>query len=110
MNLQTILLQAADPAGQPEIFGFNPSIFLMIGIFVVFYLFMIRPQMKRQKEIKKFREALQVGDKVISSGGIYGKIKEINNDHVMLEIANNVVVKIDKGSVLATAADTQQQK
>jgi preprotein translocase subunit YajC len=52
---------------------------------------------------------MQAGDKVITSGGIHGKIKEINSDYIMLEIANNVVVKIDKGSVFATAADTQQK-
>ena len=105
MNLQTILLQEPTPGAG----GFS-SIFLMVAIFAIFYFFMIRPQMKRQKEIKKFREALQTGDKVITSGGIHGKIKELKDDYVMLEIASNVIVKIDKGSVFATAADTQQQK
>ena len=105
MNLQTILLQA-EAAGA----GGYSSILMMVLIFVVFYFFMIRPQMKRQKEIKKFREALQTGDMVITSGGIHGKIKELKEDYVMLEIANNVIVKIDKGSVFATAADTQQTK
>jgi len=104
MNLQTILLQADAPA--PAGGGFS-TIFLMVAVFAVFYFFMIRPQMKRQKEVKKFREALQVGDKVITSGGIHGKIKELKDDGVILEIANNVNVKVDKGSVFASAADTQ---
>ncbi len=106
MNLQTILLQAEGAAG-----GFLQSpIIMMVLLFVVLYFFMIRPQMKRQKEIKKFREALKVGDTVITSGGIYGKIKEMKEDYVMLEISGSTTVKIDKGSVFATAADTQQQK
>jgi len=108
MNLQTILLQAE--GGGIEGGGGYGTLIMMGAIFVIFYFFMIRPQMKRQKEIKKFREALQAGDKVITSGGIHGKIKELKDDYVMLEIANNITVKIDKGSVFATAADTQQQK
>ena len=102
MNLQTILLQA-EAAGA----GGYSTIIMMVLIFAVFYFFMIRPQMKRQKEIKKFREALQVGNEVITSGGIHGKIKELKNDCIILEIANNVNVKVDKGSVFASAADTQ---
>ena len=106
MNLQTILLQAQAPE-QPTIFGMNPNIIMILLLLVVFYFFLIRPQMKRQKEIKKFRDALQVGNEVITSGGIHGKIKEIKNDCIILEIANNVNIKVDKGSVFASAADTQ---
>ena len=110
MNLQTILLQAATDGGETGGGGGGYQTLIMMAlIFVVFYFFMIRPQQKRQKEIKKFREALQAGDKVLTSGGIHGKIKELKEDYVMLEIANNVIIKIDKGSVFATAADTQQQ-
>ena len=70
MNL-SILLQTAS-AGQSQWSG----IIMMIVIVAIFYFFMIRPQQKRQKEIQKAREALKVGDKVITAGGIYGKIKE----------------------------------
>jgi len=105
MNLGTILLQA-DPAG-----GAGYSSLIMIGLLiVVFYLFMIRPQQKRQKEIRKFREALRIGDKVITSGGIHAKVKEIKDNDVTIEIANNVNIKIDKGSVFASSADTQQAR
>jgi preprotein translocase subunit YajC len=111
MNLLTILLQGCAPTGGEGGGGGGTQTLIMMGlIFAVFYFFMIRPQMKRQKEIKKFRESLQAGDKVITSGGIHGKIKELKEDYVMLEIANNIIIKIDKGSVFATAADTQQQK
>lgn len=67
---------------------------------------MIRPQTKRQKEIRKFREALSVGDKVVTAGGIYGKIKEIKDNIIVLEIADNVRIRIDKSSIYATAADS----
>jgi preprotein translocase subunit YajC len=102
-----LILQAAPAAGQQNMGTMNLVMILLI--FVVFYFFMIRPQMKRQKEIKKFREALKAGDKIITAGGIYGKIREINDQKVVVEIAENVKVTLDKGSVFATAADTQQK-
>jgi preprotein translocase subunit YajC len=80
---------------------------MMVLIFVVFYFFMIRPQSKRQKEIKKQRESMQVGDKVVTSGGIYGKVKELKETTVIIEIAENVRIKVDKNSVFATAEDIQ---
>ena len=104
----TILLQAA--ATPNSGMGQDGSLIMMALIFVVFYFFMIRPQMKKQKEIKKFRESITVGDKVITSGGIYGKVKEIKPDSFLLEIAENVRVNVDKSSVFATAADTQSTK
>lgn len=104
----TILLQAA--ATPNSGMGQYGSLIMMTLLFVVFYFFMIRPQMKKQKEIKKFRESITVGDKVITSGGIYGKVKEIKPDSFLLEIAENVRVNVDKSSVFATAADTQSTK
>lgn len=105
MNLLSILLQAAAPAAGGV--SSYSGILMMVLIFVVFYFFMIRPQSKRQKEIKKQREAMQVGDKVVTSGGIYGKLKEIKETTVIVEIAENVRIKIDKNSVFATADDIQ---
>lgn len=105
MNLLSILLQAAAPAAGGA--SSYSGILMMVLIFVVFYFFMIRPQSKRQKEIKKQREAMQVGDKVVTSGGIYGKVKEIKDTTVIVEIAENVRIKIDKNSVFATAEDIQ---
>ena len=66
---------------------------------VVFYFFMIRPQSKKQKEIKKAREALKSGDKIVTAGGIHGRIKDISETTMNVEIAPNVSIKIDKGSV-----------
>ncbi len=101
-----VLLQAAAPAPQG---GGLSGILMMVLIFVVFYFFMIRPQQKRQKEIKKQRDSMQVGDKVITSGGIYGKIRELKDDNtVIIEIAENVRIKVDKTSVFMSAQDAQQ--
>jgi len=106
MNLQTIILQGggAAPGG-----GGMQMILLMLLIVVVFYFFMIRPQSKRQKEIRKFRDSMKSGDKVVTAGGIHGRIKEVKEDCIILEIADNVRIKVDKASVFASAADTQQQ-
>ena len=106
MNLLSILLQAAPAAGGASNYT---GILMMVLIFVVFYFFMIRPQSKRQKEIKKQREAMQVGDKVVTTGGIYGKVKEIKETTVIVEIAENVRIKVDKNSVFASADDAQTE-
>jgi len=79
----------------------------MALVFVVFYFFMIRPQSKRQKEIKKQREAMKAGDSVVTSGGIYGKVKDVKETTVTIEIADNVRIKVDKNSVFATPEDIQ---
>jgi len=105
MSLLSILLQAAAPGGSTGVSG----ILMMVLIFVVFYFFMIRPQSKRQKEIKKQREAMQPGDKVVTSGGIYGKVKEIKETTVIVEIAENVRIKVDKNSVFASTEDLPAQ-
>ena len=61
---------------------------------------MIRPQMKKQKELKNFRDSLQKGQKIVTNGGIYGKITDIQETTVSIEIAENVRVKIDKAAVI----------
>lgn len=68
-------------------------------IVVVFYFFMIRPQTKKAKEAKKFREALSKGDKVITIGGLHGKIVEVKDQHLVISIANGVDVKVQKSAV-----------
>ncbi|MEG1615893.1 MAG: preprotein translocase subunit YajC [Bacteroidales bacterium] len=105
MNLMNILLQAQG-AGNAGVM----NIVFIVAIVAIFYFFMIRPQAKRQKEIKKFREALKVGDKVITTGGIYGKIKEVKDDSIILQIADNVNIRISKESVFQSVADTQDNK
>ncbi|MGB0165588.1 MAG: preprotein translocase subunit YajC [Luteibaculum sp.] len=90
--------------------GQNPLISLIpwIGIFVVFYFFMIRPQMKKNKELKKFRENLKQGDKVVTMSGIHGRLKDIDEDTVVLELENGKV-RVDK-STLSPSGKAVPQK
>ncbi len=84
--------------------GMQSLIFLLL-IIVVFYFFMIRPQVKKQKEATNFRGSLKKGDKVTTTGGIYGKINDVKERTVTLEIADNVLVKVDKTAVTADPGD-----
>ena len=105
--LNLILLQdAAETAQQGNSWSFWV---MMILIFVVFYFFMIRPQTKRQKELQKQREAMKKGDKVVTAGGIYGEIKEVQDAAFIIAIAKDVTIKVSKESVFADAADAQQE-
>jgi len=81
---------------------------MMILIFVVFYFFMIRPQTKKQKELQAQREAMKKGDKVVTAGGIYGEIKEVQENTFIITIAKDVTIKVSKDSVFADAADAAQ--
>lgn len=83
------------------------SLIFLVLIIVVFYFFMIRPQMKKQKDLKKMRESLGTGDKVVTSGGIFGKIVDVKDNAFLVEVDNNVRLKIDKNSVFKDAADIQ---
>lgn len=99
----TIIL-AAQPAP-----GFDPStILFFVGIIAIFYFFMIRPQQKKQKEIKKQREALTKGDTVVTAGGIYGKIKEVKGNSFLIQVDDNVKLRVDKNSVYPSAADANE--
>ena len=81
---------------------------MMLLIFVVFYFFMIRPQTKKQKELQKQREEMKKGDKVVTAGGIYGEIKEVQETTFIITIAKDVTIKVSKESVFADVADAQQ--
>ena len=79
-------------------------------IIVVFYFLMIRPQTKRQKEMRQFRESLAKGDKVVTTGGIYGKIIEVKDNAVILEVAPNVQIKVDKNGIIKDMSNAPQQR
>jgi preprotein translocase subunit YajC len=79
----------------------------MILIIVVFYFFMIRPQMKKQKEVAAFRNSLAKGDKVVTTGGIYGKIIELKDNYVLLQVDDNVKIRVDKSALVKDMSDVQ---
>ena len=102
MNLMNVILMAPPAAGSNPnpVMQFLPLI--LIGI--VFYFFMIRPQTKKMKDQKNFIESIKKVDKVVTIGGIHGKIADINEDTYLLEIENGVKMKIDKVSVSLEAS------
>ena len=106
--LELVLLQA-QATQNPQGSGWSFWI-MMILIFVVLYFFMIRPQTKKQKELQKQREAMKKGDKVITAGGIYGEIKEVQDNAFIITVSKDVTLKVDKGSVYASADDAQAQQ
>ena len=106
MNLMTVFLLQAPVTGPDASWTW----IMLIAMFVIMYFFMIRPQNKKQKEIQNFRKSLQLNQRVITAGGIHGTVKEINDSDVMLEIANNVRIRVDKNSIFAAAADANQSQ
>jgi preprotein translocase subunit YajC len=80
------------------------NILLLVGIVVIFYFFMIRPQQKRNKDQKKFRESLQRGQKVVTIGGIHGRIVETQENTVTIEVENGGRLRMEK-SAIATHTD-----
>jgi len=90
--------QAADPAAQQNpLISFLP----LLVLFAVFYFMLIRPQMKRAKEQRTMISALAKGDEVLTNGGLLGRIEEIAEQFVVLEIAPNVSVKLQKQAISA---------
>ena len=89
--------QAGGTSGQS-----NPlmTFFPLILVFVVFYFFMIRPQMKKQKDMTNYRSSLKKGDKVITTGGIYGRIYEVKDNYVTVDVGGDIKLRIDKSALL----------
>jgi preprotein translocase subunit YajC len=97
---------------QPQGGEQNPlvSLWPLLLIIVVFYLFMIRPQVKKQKELRKYRQSLQQGDKVVTTGGIYGKIIGVSDQTVILEVEDQSRIKVDKNAILKDAKDLGEKR
>ena len=103
MNIMTIL-QAA-PAAQ----GSQWTMWIMLAlIFVVMWFFMIRPQRKQQKELQNFRDSLKKGDKVVTIGGIYGTVTEIKEGTVLIEVDNNVKIRVSKQALVKDFTENAQ--
>ncbi len=94
MNYLTVLLMQQNEEGS----GYHSLIFLLL-IIVVFYMFFIRPQMKKSKELRKYRENLKKGDRVITIGGIHGKIVEMQDKSVTIEVEGQNRLKIEKSAI-----------
>ena len=102
MNTLFILLQAqaAAPAQAPAAGGQWGFWVMIILLFVVMWAFMIRPQRKQQKELENFRAGLKKGDKVVTTGGIYGTIDEVAERTVLIKVDGDVKLRMDKNSVV----------
>ncbi|MEN7547721.1 preprotein translocase subunit YajC [Rapidithrix thailandica] len=90
----TILLQAPS-GGAPSYM----NIIFIVGLIVIFYFFMIRPQQSKQKKQKQFSEALKKGDTVVTIGGIHGKIIAMEGNTLQLEVDKGVKIKVDRASI-----------
>ncbi|SFW19671.1 preprotein translocase subunit YajC [Nitrosovibrio sp. Nv17] len=97
MLISEALAQAAPPAapGGADFLSLLP----LIAIFAVFYLLLIRPQTKRAKELKLMIDALQKGDEVATSGGQLGRVHKVSGNYIILQIAENVQVVVQKSSI-----------
>lgn len=84
------------------------NIGMIVLIFVIFYFFMIRPQQKKQKEIKSFQDSLENGKKIITQGGIYGTIREVKENYVVVEISDGVKIKVNKNMVFDSPEDASK--
>ena len=101
-----LMMQPAEGQESNPLMSFLP----LLLIIVVFYFFMIRPQVKRQKETRKFRESLAKGDKVVTTGGIYGRIVEVKETTIILEVAKDIHIKVDKNGIVKDMSDVQPQR
>jgi len=88
------------PAGEGEEAGFDPTmIIIIVVIFAAMYFLMIRPQRKRQKEQQQLMQELKRGDRVITSGGIYGVIESVSEDSIVIKVESGTTIRVARGSV-----------
>lgn len=97
--LNMFLLQASAQQGSSL-----SGIFMIVLIFVIFWLFFIRPQNKRAKEQQKFREGLQKGDKVVTIGGIHGRVEEVREKTVVISVDHNTKIEFEKSAIIPNAS------
>ena len=100
--LIAILLQQAQGGGWS-------GILMIVAMIAIFYFVMIRPQSKRQKDLKKQRDAMKKGDRVVSAGGIHGKIRSVEVDTAIVEVSDGVTIKFDKGSLFLVSDESKEE-
>ena len=98
MNLITILLQSESG---------NTQLIFFILVFAVFWFFMIRPQVQKQKLERKFRQELKKGDKVITSSGMHGKVVEVSENTLKLDVGSNTILKFNKSGISAELSNSK---
>jgi preprotein translocase subunit YajC len=103
----TLLMGQPSQDGGP---GLMANLVLFGSIILIFYFMIIRPQQKRAKEREKMISGIKKGDQVLTTGGIYGEVVGIDEKYVLVEIASNVKVKLDKGSVTITTPKAEPEK
>ncbi len=108
MNFLYVLLMA--PASEDGEGGGIMSFLPLILIVLIFYLFMIRPQIKKNKDMKKYRENLQKGDKVVTIGGVHGKIIEMQDTAVIIEVEGQNRLKIEKSAIAMDSRQIEQRR
>lgn len=104
---ETVAEEVAQP--EPTFMQQYGMWFLILGMIVIMYLFMWRPEQKRRKQMQQFRDGLKKGDKIITAGGIYGVIKEVHPTSLLIEVDSNVTLRIDKNMVVGDPAQGIQQ-
>ena len=97
--LNMFLLQAPEQQGSSW-----PGLVMIVLIFVIFWLFFIRPQNKRAKEQQQFRENLKKGDKIVTFGGIHGKIDEVKESTVIVSVDHNTKIEFEKSAIIPSAS------
>ena len=107
-DILAIALQAAKPAAGAAGASQGSFWIMIILVFVVMWLFMIRPQRKQQKELEKFRNELKKGDKVVTAGGIYGTVAEIQDRTVLIKVDGEVKLRVDKNSLQRDFSESPQ--
>lgn len=103
-TLNSILLQSAGAGG-----GLS-SMLMIVAMIAIFYFVMIRPQSKKQKELKRQREAMQKGDRVVTAGGIHGRIRNIKQNTIMVEVAPGMELEFDKASIYPAGEPAQEKE
>jgi len=110
-HLAFLLLQT-QPArtGASQGGNMTMSFIMLLAVFVVFYFFFIRPQMKKQKEMTNYRASLKKGDKVVTNGGIYGRILEVKDNYIMMDAGGDVKLKVDKRALMKVPTSDEPAK
>jgi preprotein translocase subunit YajC len=107
--MHILYICALQAAAQPQPSAL-PTIIMFGAIILVMWLFMIRPQRKQQKQLQEFRNSLKKGDKVVTAGGIFGEIVEVNEKTALIRVDGDVKLRVDKQSLVKDYSEAEPQK